>query len=401
MPLLEKKIILGVGGGIAAYKTPTLVRRLREKGATVRVVMTHAASAFVTPLSLQVTSGNPVHTELLDPVAEAGIDHISLARWADAVLIAPATADLMARLAMGLANDLLTTLCLATEAPLCLAPAMNSVMWAAAATVANQEVLRSRGVHFFGPTSGVQACGEVGFGRMEEPEELVSALSSLFVPPLFSGRKVLVTAGPTREAIDPVRFLSNRSSGKMGYAVAAAAAEMGAQVTLVSGPTSLPTPRSVHRVDVLSAAEMYQTVLQHVEAYDFLISCAAIADYRPTSPASQKIKKQKTNFSLALERTEDLLMSVSTLPKRPFMVGFAAETENLEINALEKLNRKGLDMIAANWVGDDAGFEREDNALQIYWKGGSRFLENAPKQELARALLEVIAERFLSSGQLI
>ncbi|CAK0765022.1 fused 4'-phosphopantothenoylcysteine decarboxylase and phosphopantothenoylcysteine synthetase [Gammaproteobacteria bacterium] len=394
-PLSGKRILLGVGGGIAAYKTPELARRLRDAGATVRVVMTRAATAFITPLTLQTTSANPVHTELLDPAAEAGMGHIELARWADVVLIAPATADLMARLTMGMANDLLTTLCLATPAPLCLAPAMNHVMWAAPATIANRDLLLSRGVRLFGPAEGKQACGEVGVGRMEEPSDLVQALEVLFTPQRFAGRQVLVTAGPTREAIDPVRFLSNRSSGKMGYAIASAAAAMGAQVTLVTGPTALPTPRGVTRIEVVSAQEMQDAVLKRIETCEIFIACAAVADYRPIATAPHKIKKKgESPMTLVLERTEDILATVNALPHRPFTVGFAAETEQLEANALDKLHRKGVDMVAANWVGGDIGFESDDNALQVYWMGGQRDLPRAQKPELAYSLLEIVAERF-------
>ena len=293
-PLSGKRILLGISGGIAAYKTPELVRRLRDAGASVRVVMTRAATAFITPLTLQAVSAHPVHTELLDHAAESGMGHIELSRWADAVLIAPATADLMARLAVGLADDLLATvcLCLSARVPLCLAPAMNHVMWEAPATVENREALLARGVHLFGPAHGQQACGDVGLGRMEEPIQLVSALERVFLPPLLVGQRVLVTAGPTREAIDPVRFLSNRSSGKMGYAIAAAAVALGAQVTLVTGPTHLSTPHGVRRIDVVSAHEMRDAVLNQVTDCGIFIACAAVADYRPVTTASQKIKKK-------------------------------------------------------------------------------------------------------------
>ena len=391
---MKTKILLGIGGGIAAYKTPELVRRLREAGATVRVVMTQAATAFITPLTLQVVSGRPVYTEPLDPTTEAGMGHIELARWADVVLIAPATANRMARLAAGLADDLLSTLCLATTAPLCLAPAMNPVMWAAPATVANRAVLLSRGVHLFGPAEGSLACGEIGLGRMKEPAALVQDLAGLLTPPLLAGQNVLVTAGPTREAIDPVRFLSNRSSGRMGYSIAAAAQEMGAHVTLVSGPTALPTPCGVTRIDVVSAREMWEAVRNQVEHCDIFVACAAVADYRPLASASQKIKKDASDhLTLPLERTEDIVAMVCALPNRPFTVGFAAETENLEENALCKLERKGMDLLAANWVGGELGFESDENALQIYWKGGQCDLPRAPKTTLARSLMEMVAKR--------
>ncbi len=399
--LSGKRILLGISGGIAAYKTPELVRRLRDAGATVRVVMTQAATAFITPLTLQATSANPVHTALLDHAAEAGMGHIELSRWADAVLVAPATADLMARLAVGMADDLLTTLCLClpTRTLLCLAPAMNHVMWAAGATVANRDTLLTRGIHLFGPTHGKQACGETGLGRMEEPIQLVAALERLFVPKLFAGQQFLITAGPTREAIDPVRFLSNRSSGKMGYAIAAAASALGAEVTLVSGPTNLPTPQGASRINVVSAKEMRDAVLDVVNDCRVFIACAAVADYRPVATAPQKIKKKgEQAMTLVLERTEDILATVSGLPRRPFVVGFAAETENLETNALDKLQGKGLDMVVANWVGGDLGFESDDNALQVYWAEGQQILPRASKLDLAYALLEIIANRLPANG---
>ncbi len=392
--LSGKTILLGIGGGIAAYKTPEIVRRLRERGAEVRVTMTAAATAFITPLTLQAISGHPVHTDLLDPQTEAGMGHIELARWAELILIAPATADLMARLAAGLADDLLTTTCLASRAPLYLAPAMNSVMWQAPATVANRALLLSRGVQLLGPADGYQACGEQGPGRMEAPEKLVQALENIFAPSLLAGKRVLVTAGPTREAVDPVRFLSNRSSGKMGYAIARAAAAVGAQVTLISGPVALPTPTGVVRIDVVKAKEMLEAVLARVEDSDIFIACAAVADYRPVATPIHKIKKKDTQLTLVLERTEDILATVAALPKRPFLVGFAAETNELERYALDKLTRKKLDMVAANWVGGEIGFDSEDNALQVYWPGGECTLPRAPKIELGRILVELISQRY-------
>ncbi|CAK0765728.1 fused 4'-phosphopantothenoylcysteine decarboxylase and phosphopantothenoylcysteine synthetase [Gammaproteobacteria bacterium] len=396
-PLFNKNILVGIGGGIAAYKVPELVRHLRDAGATVRVVMTQAATAFITPLTLQAISSNPVYTELFDPSMEAGMGHIELSRWADAVLIAPATANLMARLAIGLADDLLTTLCLATSAPLCLAPAMNHLMWAAPATRANRDLLLERGVRMFGPNEGKQACGEVGLGRMEEPVDLVRSLETLFTPPLLAGQRILVTAGPTREAIDPVRFLSNRSSGKMGYAIASAAMAMGARVTLVTGPTGQPFPRVTTRINVLSAREMQEAVLSQIDACDIFIACAAVADYRPIAAASQKIKKRgEHSLTLVLEHTDDILTAVNNLSHRPFTVGFAAETDQLELNALDKLRHKGMDMIVANWVGGNIGFESDDNALQVYWEGGKYELDCAPKVKLAYSILEIIAERFQS-----
>ncbi len=395
MPLTNKRILLGVTGGIAAYKSADLVRRLREAGAEVRVVMTRAATRFVTPLTFQALSGNPVHLDLLDPAAEAGMGHIQLARWADAVLVAPATADFMARLAHGLADDLLTTLCLATGAPLALAPAMNRLMWANSATQDNRRILEDRGIHLYGPAEGGQACGEAGPGRMLEPAELVERVAGLFAPGSLGGLMVLVTAGPTREDIDPVRFISNRSSGKMGYAVAAAAAEAGAKVILVSGPVSLPVSPRVECVRVESADEMHQVVMTRIGGCAIFIAAAAVADYRPGARAAQKIKKDGQRLELALERTPDILAAVAALPARPFTVGFAAETENLAENAQAKLARKSLDIIAANWVGrPGSGFESDDNALQLFWEGGSRELPLTPKDRLARQLISIIAERY-------
>lgn len=394
-PLTNKRILLGVTGGIAAYKSADLVRRLRDAGAEVRVAMTPAATRFVTQLTFQALSGNPVHLELLDPEAEAGMGHIELARWADAVLVAPATADFMARLAHGLAGDLLSTLCLATDAPLALAPAMNRLMWANAATQDNRAILERRGVRLFGPAEGGQACGETGPGRMLEPLELVGHIAGLFAPGSLSGLRVLITAGPTREAIDPVRFVSNRSSGKMGYAVAEAAAEAGAHVVLVSGPVALPAPPWVECVRVESAEQMHQAVMARAGGCDIFIGAAAVADYRPRVCADQKIKKHDPVLGLELERTPDILAAVAALPGRPFTVGFAAETEKLEEHAQAKRVRKSLDLIAANRVGLlGSGFESDDNALRLFWEGGGQDLPLAPKARLARQLISIIAERY-------
>jgi phosphopantothenoylcysteine decarboxylase/phosphopantothenate--cysteine ligase len=390
-----KRILLGVTGGIAAYKSPDLVRRLRERGAEVQVVMTGAAQEFVTATTFQAVSGRPVRTDLWDAAAEAAMGHIELARWADVVLIAPATADFLARLATGQANDLLTTLCLATESPVAVAPAMNHVMWSNAATTANVATLQQRGIHIFGPASGDQACGEIGEGRMLEPLELVDRVAALHVGdgPL-RGRRVLISAGPTRERIDPVRFISNRSSGKMGFAVAQAAREAGAEVVLVCGPVSLPTPPGVRRVDVESAADMLTAVLREVEGTDIFISTAAVADYRPARPADQKIKKTTDTLDLCMERTADVLATVAARPDRPFVVGFAAETESVEQNARLKLLKKNLDMIAANEVGHDKAFDCEDNQLIVLWRNKRHDLGSAPKLTLARALVALIAESF-------
>lgn len=393
-----KRILLGVSGGIAAYKSPDLVRRLRERGAEVQVVMTAGAREFVTPLTFQAVSGRTVRTDLWDAAAEAAMGHIELARWAQLVMIAPASADFLAKLATGRADDLLSTMCLATEAPLAVAPAMNHVMWANAATRANIATLQQRGVHILGPAEGDQACGEVGTGRMLEPLELVDRAASLLVGGgLLYGRRVLITAGPTRERIDPVRFISNRSSGKMGFAVAQAAREAGAEVILVSGPVSLPTPAGVRRIDVESATEMLTAVLQVVEQADIFISTAAVADYRPANAADQKIKKTSDRLDLCMERTPDVLATVAARPGRPFVVGFAAETESVEQNARGKLLKKNLDMIAANEVGHDKAFDCEDNQLVVLWRTGRRELGRASKLTLARELVALVAESYVAS----
>ena len=390
-----KRILLGVTGGIAAYKSPDLVRRLRERGAEVQVVMTAAAREFVTAATFQAVSGRAVRTDLWDAAAEAAMGHIELARWAETVLIAPATADFLARLATGQADDLLATLCLATEAPIAVAPAMNHVMWANAATRANVATLQQRNIHVFGPGTGDQACGEIGEGRMLEPLELVDRLASLQTGqgPL-RGRRVLISAGPTRERIDPVRFISNRSSGKMGFAIAQAAREAGAEVVLVSGPVNLPTPPGIRRVDVESAADMLAAVLREVEGTDIFISTAAVADYKPARPADQKIKKTSDTLDLCMERTADVLATVAARADRPFVVGFAAETESVEQNARLKLLKKNLDMIAANEVGHDKAFDCEDNQLIVLWRNGRHDLGKASKAALARKLVALIAESF-------
>ncbi len=390
-----KRILLGITGGIAAYKSPDLVRRLRERSAEVQVVMTASARQFVNPLTFQAVSGRSVRTDLWDPAAEAAMGHIELARWADLVLVAPASAGFIARLAGGQADDLLTTLCLATEAPIALAPAMNRVMWANAATSANVATLQARGIHIFGPAEGDQACGEVGAGRMLEPIELADRVThQILRDGSLQGKRVLITAGPTRERIDPVRFISNRSSGKMGFAVAQAAREAGAEVVLVCGPVNLATPTGVRRVDVESAADMLAGVLREVGACDIFISTAAIADYRPAQPASQKIKKTSDTLDLSMERTVDVIATVAARPDRPFVVGFAAETEAVEQHARAKLLKKNLDMIAANEVGHDKAFDCEDNQLIILWRNGRKELGKASKLALARELIELIAKSF-------
>ncbi|HUA22667.1 MAG TPA: bifunctional phosphopantothenoylcysteine decarboxylase/phosphopantothenate--cysteine ligase CoaBC [Steroidobacteraceae bacterium] len=394
----DKKILLGVTGGIAAYKAADLVRRLRERGAEVQVVMTPAAREFVGPTTFQALSGRPVREDLWDAAAEAAMGHIELARWADVVVVAPASADFLARLAGGHANDLLSTLCLATQAPIAVVPAMNHVMWANAATAANVATLRQRGVQVLGPAAGDQACGEVGEGRMLEPVEIADRLDMLLPRggPL-QGRRVLITAGPTRERIDPVRFISNRSSGKMGFAIAQAAREAGAEVVLVAGPVNVPTPSGVRRVDVENADGMLTAVLREVGEADIFISTAAVADYRPANPQDQKIKKTANTLDLNMERTADVLATVAARQVRPFVVGFAAETESVEQNARAKLLKKNLDMIAANEVGDNKVFECEDNHLIVLWRNARRDLGHGTKVSLARELVRLIAESYLAS----
>ncbi len=390
----KTRILLGVTGGIAAYKSPDLVRRLIERGAEVQVVMTAAAQRFITPTSFQAVSGRPARCDLWDGTAEAAMGHIELARWAQLVLIAPASADIIARLAAGRADDLLATLCLATEAPIALAPSMNRVMWVNKATQANVETLIARGMRILGPGSGGQACGEIGPGRMWEPGQLAESL--LEAPAndgLMAGINVLITAGPTRERLDPVRYLTNRSSGKMGFAVAAAAREAGARVTLVSGPVQLHTPPGVTRIDVESARDMYAAVHRHVAEADIFIAAAAVADFQPVTVAKHKIKKQGVAVKLDLEPAPDIVKSVAEMAKRPFVVGFAAETDDVEDNARSKLKRKKLDMIAANRVGDGIAFDCEDNALTVLWPGGKIEVARGPKLEVARALVALIAER--------
>jgi phosphopantothenoylcysteine decarboxylase/phosphopantothenate--cysteine ligase len=377
----KTRILLGVTGGIAAYKSPDLVRRLIERGAEVQVVMTNAAQRFVSPMSFQAVSGRPTRSDLWDSTAEASMGHIELARWAQLVLIAPASADFIARMAGGRADDLLATLCLATEAPIVLAQA-------------NVDTLIARGVRILGPASGNQACGEVGPGRMWEPAKLAE---SLLEPPvnagLLAGLNVLITAGPTRERIDPVRYLTNRSSGKMGFAVAAAAREAGAHVTIVSGPVQLPTPVGVTRINVESARDMYAAVHRQVADADVFIAAAAVADFQPVTVAKQKIKKQGVSVKLDLEPAPDIVKSVADMAKRPFVVGFAAETNDVEDNARSKLKRKKLDMIAANQVGEGIAFDCDDNALTVIWPGGKVEVSRGPKIDVARQLIALIAQR--------
>lgn len=390
-----RRIVLGITGGIAAYKAADLVRRLKEAGADVQVVMTAAAQRFVGAQTFQALSGRPVRDSLWDAAAEAAMGHIELARWPDLVLIAPASADTIARLAQGRADDLLTTLCLATDRPLAIAPAMNRLMWAHPATQQNLQVLQARGVQVLGPGSGSQACGETGDGRMWEPLQIRDAVAALLgAGGALSGIKAVVTAGPTREPIDPVRFITNRSSGKMGYALAAALRARGAEVVLISGPTSLATPAGVARIDVETAAQMLDATRSAAVDAQMLVGTAAVADYRVDAVAEHKIKKRDDGAQLSLVKNPDILAELRAAQPDLFIVGFAAETEKLAEHARDKLARKKLDLIAANWVGDGKAFDRDDNALQVFWPGGERALAQAAKTDLARELAALIAERY-------
>ena len=397
-PLQGLRVLLGVTGGIAAYKSADLVRRLRDAGADVRVVMTENATRFVGALTFQALSGHPVRTSLWDESAEAAMGHIELARWADLVLIAPASADVLAQLAAGRAEDLLGTLVLASKAPLAVAPAMNQQMWAHAAVQANLETLRQRGVRILGPASGSQACGDVGDGRLLEPAEIIEMLAAERGPRPFAGVRVLVSAGPTYEDIDPVRYIGNRSSGRMGFAVAAAAIEAGARVLLVAGPVDLPTPAGATRIDVRSARQMRDAIIGAAAEHDIFISAAAVGDYRPQSISPSKLKKSGQPLALELIQNPDILAEVSGLAGRPFLVGFAAETDDLEDQARDKLERKGLDMIAANRVSTTLGFERDENALLLLWAGGREELGQADKRSLARTLVDRIARRYAAGS---
>lgn len=392
--LKNKRVVVGITGGIAAYKSADLVRRLRDLGADVNVVMTRSACEFITPLTMQALSGKPVHTELLDHNAEAAMGHIALARWSDVILIAPASANFMAKLSHGQADDLLSTLCLAASVPVLLAPAMNQQMWLNPATRDNAQLLTQRGYRLLGPATGDQACGETGPGRMLEPSELVLELSKIFLSDLLGAKKVMVTAGPTREDIDPVRFISNRSSGRMGYAVARAAAEAGADVNLVSGPVSLSAPERVHICSVITATQMREAVMDKIHDTDIFISTAAVADYRCKQVAEQKMKKTRDELLITLEKNPDILAEVASLAEAPFTVGFAAETDSLITNARQKMINKKLDMIAANQVGEGKGFESDENQLQVLWRDGEITLELAPKDKIARQLIRIVAERF-------
>lgn len=399
--LANKQILLGVTGGIAAYKSADLVRRLQDAGASVQVVMTPAAQEFITPLTLQALSGNSVHTQLLDPEAEAGMGHIQLARWADLVLIAPASADFMARLTQGMGNDLLTSICLATAAPIALAPAMNQGMWRNQATQTNLDLLIERKIHIFGPADGGQACGDIGPGRMLEPLQLVDAAASLFATGSLAGKTLVITAGPTREAIDPVRYLSNHSSGKMGYALAEAAAEAGAKTILISGPTQLKTPPRVQRIDVTSAQQMFDASMAAADSCDVFIAAAAVADYRPAQVAPQKLKKgADESITLTLVKNPDIVANVAALPKRPFTVGFAAESENLLDYGRAKLVHKKLDLVIANNISDSRiGFNSDDNAVTVIDEHSNHELSQRSKQQLARELIALIARKVTAPTQ--
>lgn len=386
--LSNKRILLGITGGIAAYKSAELARLFSKAGADVRVVMTPAAVEFITPLTLQALTGNKVHTQLLDANAEAGMGHIELARWPDLVIVAPASADFLARAASGQANDLLSTLILATSAPVAVAPAMNQAMWGNAATQDNLMALRARGVLIFGPDSGPQACGDTGLGRMLEPQQILELAAGLFQEALLSGLRLCVTAGPTREALDPVRYISNHSSGKMGFALAAEAAAAGAIVTLISGPVALQTPERVQRVDVVSARDMLEASLVATQNCDIFIGVAAVADYRPATAETHKIKKSVDALSIALVPNPDIISSIAALENRPFTVGFAAETQNIESFALAKLQRKKLDMLFANDAC--ATFGSDDISAIALWPQGRSALGPGNKQLIARQMLALI-----------
>ncbi len=391
---INKKILLAVSGGIAAYKTAELVRLLRKKNAEVRVVLTHAAAKFVTPLTFQALSGHAVATELLDTGQENAMGHINLARWADLLIVAPASANIIAKFSHGIADDLLSTLYLAAECPVYVAPAMNQAMWHKPATQDNIKRIQNHGVTLIGPDSGNQACGEQGFGRMSAPQEICNCLLTGNTSSLLQGKSILISAGPTREPLDPVRYITNRSSGKMGYALAEAAINQGASVTMISGPVSLTAPPKTSLIQVETAQQMYEEVLQRASLYDVYIGAAAVADYSPDIVKDEKIKKQADRTTLVLRKNKDILSAVAHLKQRPFTVGFAAETHELERYARGKLERKNLDMIAANWVGKESGgFEDDNNALQVFWRQGRQHFEMMNKKKLAEKLIELIAEK--------
>lgn len=396
--LANKQILLGLTGSIAVYKSADLVRRLREAGADVRVVMTENAKRFITPLTMQAVSGNPVHEDLFDLHAEAAMGHIELARWADVILVAPATASFMARLANGIADDLLTTICLATQAPIMLAPAMNQGMWKQVLTQENLQLLQQKNVKILGTNEGNQACGDVGPGRMLEPNEIREKLNELFATGVLAGKKILITAGPTHEAIDPVRFITNGSSGKMGYALAEAAREAGASVTLISGPVAIAPPSRVECISVVSAQDMHDEVMRKISEYDIFLAVAAVGDYRCQTIATQKIHKDAAAMQLVLERNPDIVASVGQLDNKPFIVGFAAETENVIAQAKDKLQRKRMDMIVANKVGEGKGMGSDENAVTVINKEQQIELPALPKRKLARQLISLIAKQYLNKN---
>ena len=394
-----KNVLLGVSGGIAAYKTPELVRRLRERGADVQVVLTRSAQEFVTETSLQAVSGNPIRSNIWDKEAEAAMGHIELARWADTILIAPATAEMLSRLASGSAPDLLTTVCLATEAELVIAPAMNRVMWANPAVQANRRTLEERGARMLGPGVGSQACGEEGAGRMLEPDDLARMVMegderSQTLAGLLDGKTVMISAGPTREALDPVRYITNRSSGKMGYAMAEAARDAGANVILLSGPVNLERPTGMTVIDIESADDLAQAAHDNAASADLFIAAAAVADYKPAQAADRKMKKSDEEMTIDLVRTPDTLAQVSALAKRPFCVGFAAETNDVREYAAKKMAKKNLDMIIANQVGEGLAFDQDDNAVHVMWGGGEQAFPTTSKRDLAVQLVKLIADRY-------
>ena len=397
--MLKKKILLGVTGGIAAYKSAELIRLIIKSGAEVRVVMTTAATEFVQPLTYQALSGHRVYTDIFDAEADSAMDHIELARWADLMIVAPASADFIAKMRNGYSDNLLLTLCLASKQPVAIAPAMNQQMYANQATQDNIKQLASRAVLIWGPDDGEQACGDTGPGRMLEPTEIFERVAEYLSPGKLDGKNVLITAGPTREPIDPVRYISNRSTGRMGYALAQAAHQAGAGVTLVSGPVNLDAPSGVERISVSSAIEMRNAVIERVAKVDIFIACAAVSDYRVEQVAAQKIKKTTQKIKLELIPNPDIVSEVTRLKNKPFTLGFAAETEKLEQRAVEKLQRKNLDMIAANRVAaEQTGFESDTNELTVIWPDGQRLLTLNDKNEIAKQLIDLVAERYNASS---
>ncbi len=397
-PLVNKRILLGVTGGIAAYKAAELVRRLQDQGAEVRVVMTRSATEFITPLTMQALSGFPVHVNMLDTETESVMGHIELARWADLILIAPATADFIARFCQGRGDDLLTAICLAAQCKMVIAPAMNQAMWANKQTQANIQYLSESDVYLFGPAEGLQACGEVGQGRLLDVDAIVEQTGQIFPSSKLSGKRVLITAGPTRESIDPVRYISNHSSGKQGYALAEAAVEAGAEVILVSGPTNLTPPDRIETIQVVSADEMFSSVMSQIEAIDIFIGVAAVADFKPVVNANQKIKKNTAssnqNFTIEMIENPDIIATVAKREPKPFTVGFAAETENLVDYARTKLKKKNLDMIIANNVlSDETGFNSDDNTTTLLWQDGELELPRMSKRNVSERIVNIIAER--------